>query len=217
MAVDLAANALVTVARATAFCGLPTPTSAEEDAIATLINRVSGMIEAYVDRPLVRKQWTNLRLRGQQDCALYPPSAPIDIAQAIELSIDGRVLTVWKEEADGDPATFDIMVAAAFPGSEWAPDHFMRAAGWLGASARPILLTYRGGFDPPTVSLPDHPIPDRYTQAALEWVKELYLLETHGTQGVETITTPTGTFTKSARSIPPRVDQWIGADRLVGV
>lgn len=217
MAVDLASNALVTAAQAAAFAGIESASTQEEDAFTTLINRVSGMIEAYIGRRIVRHQWTNLRMRGQSSCDLLPPSAPIHIDQAISITLDGVAQTVWTQESDGDPATFDVEVAALVPGSPWAPDKFCRRAGWIGRTETPIVLTYRGGFDPPTGGLGDFPIPEQFTQAALEWVKDLYLLQTQGTQGMETISTPTGTFTKSARSIPPRVEQWIGADRLVSV
>src|SRR6185436_10764327 len=79
----------------------------------------------------------------------------IDVAGAITLSLDAIALTIWKAEADGDPALKDVIVGADVPGE---PSFFYRASGWAGATPFPILATFSGGLNP---------IPDDLVQAAL--------------------------------------------------
>jgi len=173
------------------------------------INRASELIERdVVSRPIKSRIYTNLRLPAQRSPVLFPPAAPIGVSPLPIIKLFGVAQTVWKAEADGAREGFDVWVETG--PDEWAPNHFYRRAGWgwSGSDLKPILLTYTGGFTA---------VPERYQLACLEWAQELYRLKTQGTQGMETITTPTGTFTKSARAVPPRVEQLIGADRLVSV
>ena len=153
MAVALQENALLdpSDAQVAKFLKLP----ANGDDLITLINRASDDCEGYCNRPLKQQTFTAIRLRGQSHPNLRPLATPIDMAGAISLSVDAIALTIWKAEADGDPALKDVIVGADVPG---APTFFYRASGWLGATPWPVLATFTGGLDP---------IPDDLQQAAL--------------------------------------------------
>lgn len=213
----LSAIALITVAELEA--AIPLPTGADPAGCEEAINRASELIESeVVHRPIKSRAYTNLRLAGPRGCKLSPPqwaATPIVITGAppptLTITIDGLAQTIWTKEADGDPEAFDVIVESDDAAGEWGPNRFHRSAGWpraLPSVPRRIVLNYTGGFST---------VPERYKLACLEWARELYLLKQQGTQGVETITTPTGTFTRSARAVPPRVEQLIGHDRLVAV
>ena len=210
MSILLADNALLTLAEAREFLKLgDTLTVEQESLVNDVVNRVSSFIERFVNRPVRQRAYTSLRLPSRRSALLFPPAAPISIVQTITLSLDGTAQTVWKSEPDGDPADFEVEVRSLVPGADCGPDHFYRGNGWSSTrSGSPILLSYTGGFAT---------IPERFKQAAREWLQEIYLNQTQRMTSVETITTPTGTFTKSMRAIPPRVEQLIGQDRLVSV
>jgi hypothetical protein len=165
------ANALVTVEEARAFFPGMTST-AVNDMLQVLVNRASDFCESALGagRPLRRRAFSDLRLPGQGGLMLFPPVTPIDVTAPIALSVDGVAQTVWKAEADGDPALKDVIVGAVEPG---VPSHFYRACGWRGCTPYPVLLSYTGGWaaaeDTDGLTLPEH-----VKHAALLVVQTLY-------------------------------------------
>jgi hypothetical protein len=144
--VALAANALVTMAEARTVLGISGSTSDAD--VETMINRASDEAEhVRCMRPLKQRVITTLRVEGRCGPWLYPEwyegaAWPIDpVASVPVVIVDGVTQTLWKSEADGDPATKDVSVY---------PDHFYRALGWAptGTTSRNVVLTYSGGYNP---------------------------------------------------------------------
>jgi hypothetical protein len=166
----LNANALVSLAEAAAALGLLTPT---DDAITEpLVNQASQLAEStYTKRVLKKRTYTNLRLVGPMSQRLYAPTWPIDTAATITISVDGAVQSVWKSEADGDPAGFNVL---AFP------EYFSRYLGWRtgGVIAENVVATFDAGYAT---------VPDDLKEAVLELVQKLYGPMVNRTQDVGSI------------------------------
>lgn len=140
----LQSNALLTLDEARAF--FPAMTGTEQDDLLTdLINRASDYCEAWCNRPIKARTYTDLRIAWQYGCHLRPPATPIDVTQPILLMFESQTLSVWKSEADGDPTLKDVVIGADVPG---APSFFYRAIGWQCSTSQPspIRLTYTGGL-----------------------------------------------------------------------
>jgi hypothetical protein len=155
----MAAQDLVTLAEAKAFLGKTG--TADDPMVMALITRASDWIEQMTDRKLAQRTYTNLRFTGPRSAKLYVPAWPIAAGSAVTVALDGTAQTVWRTEADGDPALKDVVVASDDPwDTRWgAQNHFYRAAGWDSAlswgweGARDpnvgqhnVLLTYTGGY-----------------------------------------------------------------------
>lgn len=149
MAIPPNDNALLTVADLRGPLNITSTDPADVDMIQELINRASDEIETFCGgRQLVAQDYAAQRYPGQREPHLRPRATPIDPASLITVSIDGIALTVWRSEADGDPALKDVIVGGDVPG---AATFLYRARGWRGTSLYspfPILLSYTGGFDP---------------------------------------------------------------------
>lgn len=148
MPVELQANALLSLEEGRAYLGVG---ASEDEVVKALINRMSDYAEGPngANRPLVERAFTALRLEAQRTPRLRTRAVPIKTAATLTVSLDGTALTVWKEEADGDPNDFDVVVGGDGAG---VPTFLERACGWHGCSPFPILLAYTGGW--PQASLP---------------------------------------------------------------
>lgn len=150
MAVALQDNALLTTEEACAYLGVSatgqTGDQLTSDLVNDLVNRLSDYAEgpSGANRPLVEQTFTAVRFPGQRGTNLRPRATPISVADPVTLALDGTALTVWKAESDGDPADFDVVVAADTPGT---PSHFYRACGWQGCAPMPVLATFTAGFE----------------------------------------------------------------------
>ena len=138
----LSAIALVSVEEVREVLGIND--NSQDTKIERAIDEASAMIETEFcgGRTLKKRTFTDLRVEGPcQRRELYPDAWPIDVSGTIAISVNGTAQTVWTEEADGDPATFDVMAFS---------DHFFRRAGWAPYSGirRNVVLTYDGGYDP---------------------------------------------------------------------
>jgi hypothetical protein len=121
----------------------------QDDLLQDLINRASEYCEAWCNRKLKARPLTDLRLAPPWGCTLRPPAVPIVTTAEVDLSVDGITQSVWRREADGDPATHDVIVVGDASDPRSHPSLFHRGIGWGSASAtnpRPILLSYTGGF-----------------------------------------------------------------------
>lgn len=149
-------NAWITVANAKTLLG---ETGGTQDAlIERVVNRASDFCDQALGRPLVQATFSTLRLPAPRGCALLAPRAvPIKVASAVTITLNGTALTVWKQEADGAPEDFDVVLRALVPGSRWAPDVFWKADGWATTSSQrpdPIVLTYTGGVAQGLATIP---------------------------------------------------------------
>lgn len=143
MAVTLQANALLDPTDAQVTVWLKLPGATNLDALTTLINRASDYCEGYCNRPLKQQTFTAIRFPAQCGPNLRPLATPIKVADPVTLSVDAIALTVWKAEADGDPALKDVIVGGDVPGT---PTFFYRSSGWRGSTPFPILATFTGGL-----------------------------------------------------------------------
>jgi hypothetical protein len=142
-----------------AYAALGATVGSVDPTVEQLINEVTALAESvYCHRPLARRAITSLRVAGPLTSReLYPDAWPINTAAAISVTVNGQVQTVWRSEADGDPAAFDV---AAFP------THFYRAAGWAPTTIpHNVLLTYEGGYAP---------VPEDLKAAALELIQRMW-------------------------------------------
>ena len=192
--------------------------AADEDRLMGSIAAVSALVESRY-RPLASMAYENLRLAAPAGCALYPPRAPIDVTATITLTINGVVQSVWTAEGDGDPTTFDVMVASTVGDSPFMPDSFHRRVGWggdiygglTGWNPRPILLSYTGGFTPST-------LPADLKRAVLETVLTLYRDVQQGTVDLAATGAPMGGTTwELPRWMPYRARQVFESHALVQV
>ena len=192
------AYALVTVAEAKAFIAPDGMAGTYDQLLEVVINRATDMIEQeYCNRPLKARTYTNLRLRGQERCELFLRATPIDPAQPITVTVNGVAQTVWRTEADGDPASKDVILGRSCDDLIFTPDHLYRRVGWGGYSGNPynVLLGYTGGFAT---------VPNDLAEATLEIVKKLFNEMKAGTQDLAAVTLPSGSFTVFDATLPRR-------------
>lgn len=136
-------NALTSLERVKRF--LTIENAGQEAELEAAINTASTAIEGYCGRVLKRRQFTNERIAGPL-CGgmLYPTRTltfPIKLDSPITIKVNEIAQTVWRSEADGAPADFDIMAR---------PRYFFRREGWAPTLGYPdnVLLTFMGGYDP---------------------------------------------------------------------
>lgn len=162
----LDANALVDLITAKTF--LVIPGTADDAMIELLINRASDLCEAWCHRSFKERALSNMRLVGPGASRLPLRAVPIQTSAAVTVTVDGIAQTVWRTEADGDPADFDVMVASFDPEAGRGPDHLYRSLGWgptRQLNPYNVLLSYTGGFAA---------IPADVQQAGLYVVQKLF-------------------------------------------
>jgi hypothetical protein len=209
----MATQDLVTTDEALSFLQKQEPSDAPE--LAKIISRASSWIEQMTERALMARTFTDLRLNLGTTPLLRVPAWPIDITQPITVKVGTVVQTVWTQESDGDPASFNVIVGSTDPFDErWGlRNHFYRVGGW--SSTLP--WNYPGpwgswslgmsqvGFLPPVGASPLTPYslllsytggyaeaPDDLKQACLYLVQKLWQDQTEQKTGVASISTPTG-------------------------
>lgn len=201
----IAANALVSLADAKTYLNISG--TADDAKIEKVIDRASDLIEQHCQRPLKEATYTNLRLRGPDSPILRPRARPINIASAITIKVDGTTQTVWKQETDGDPADFDVIVGSGSPELPAGQrDHFYRAAGWKASSSQPynVLKTFTGGLAT---------IPDDLQEAAFLVVQKLWRDQQKQLAEVSTVAMPSGSVTLFDTVLPRRALWLLGAYR----
>lgn len=206
MALD--ANALVDIPAAKDFLQI---TGGNDDAvIETAINVASDLCERWCGRVLRRRSITNLRLAGPRGPRLLLSGIPIDVTQAVTVTVDGANQTVWRTEADGDPEASDVIVAALVPESAlFAPDHLYRAQGWAPCTTgNPynVLLSYTGGLATP--------MPDDLKRGCLYVVQKLFRDQKRQLAEVVSLTTPVGSITLLDNALPRMAQLLLSPYRL---
>lgn len=191
-------DAVALVELATARTYLKVTGTSDDAMIEALINRASELCESWCNRNLKERAFSQVRLPGPRWPALrlYPRAVPIKAVATIAVVLDGVAQTVWRAEADGDPAAFDVILGALDPEGLNAPDHFYRAGGWQAASSWSpynVLLSYTGGFAT---------IPDQLQQACLYIVQKLFRDQQKQLAEVVAINTPVGGMTLLDSAIP---------------
>jgi hypothetical protein len=190
--VPLNTNALVTVEAAKAFIQPGGMGAVDDRPFVEVINRASSLIERWCGRPFAKATYTDLRLRGPCSQELFLRHTPIAASQPISVTLNGTALTVWRTEADGDPATKDVMLTSSCDDPDFTPDVLWRSYSWdvnSSYTAVPsivsipanVLVTYTGGFVlTPTSGYPT--IPSDLEEAALEVVKKMWTDQSTGLQ-----------------------------------
>lgn len=189
----LQTNAIVSLSEAKSFLNISGTTT--DALLETVINGASDAWEKELNRPVKEATYTNLRLIGPTGPKLYLRGTPIKITDPVTVKLAGTVQTVWKAEADGDPADFDVLVMSDTPeGPVGVRNHLYRPGGWNGvaggtlASGHPytVLLTYTGGFNP---------IPQDLKDAVLYVIQKLFRDRQKQLADVQTVTLPSGSIT----------------------
>jgi hypothetical protein len=187
-------NALLTLPEAKAY--LRTGDS-EDQAVLAAIDRASEYADTHVGRQLVKRTYTNLRLAGECSCKLYLPGAPIVTGTLGAIYVNEVVQTTWKQESDGDPGNFTVVVAADDP--RRGPNHLWRADGWAPTSAR-----NRYNVRLASVELGYEPLPEDLKEAAYLLVQKFYRDQVRQLTDVQTVQTPDGQQTVFDVFIPRR-------------
>jgi hypothetical protein len=133
---------------------------------AVLITRASKLCELYTHRLLAARAVTNQRLSVRRGPKLYINPFPVDPTQAVTIKVDGVTQTVWRQESDGNPDTYDVILGHDDPTDPrtGTANHFWRFLTWdtwaLGRQWEPasdfqwrthpfaILASWTGGFSP---------------------------------------------------------------------
>ena len=145
MTVAAQANALVTKEEAAAFLSAPA-----DDALQEIVNRASDYCDQW--RPWKEREYESLRFAApsSRSRALWMRGTPINVEEAVVITLGGVAQTIWRTEADGDPGAFDVIVRSSVPGDRFCPDQFWRAAGWFSSGSwavpDPIVVSYTGGL-----------------------------------------------------------------------
>lgn len=199
------ANALVSLADAKTYLNIAG--TSDDAKLEKVIDRASDLIEQHCQRPLKEATYTNLRLRGSDSPILRPRARPINIVSAITIKVDGTTQTIWKQESDGDPANFDVIVGSGSPEMpNGQRDHFYRAGAWKASSSQPynVLLSFTGGLAT---------IPDDLQEAALLIVQKLWRDQQKQLAEVQAVTMPSGSVTLFDTVLPRRALWLLGAYR----
>lgn len=209
-------NALCTLPAAKAFIQPGGMSATDDPRLEEVINRASSLIERWCGRPFAKAVYTNLRLRGPCESELFLRHTPIVASQPITVTLNGTALTVWRTEADGDPASKDVMLTSSCDDPSFTPDILWRWYGWdvyssytvppvatLVPVPANVLLTYTGGFVLTTTS-GYQTVPSDLEEAALEVVKKLWNDQSKGIQDVTAVTMPSGSLNLFDAALPRR-------------
>lgn len=192
----VAANALVDLDTAKAYLNI---TGVADNAKVELtIDRASDWIEGWCQRPFKTVTYSDLRLQIRNRYRFFVAHAPIVTAQAVTITIGTTVQTVWRTEADGDPALKDVIVARSVERGLFQPDHLYRAQGWdQDGASNPynLLLGYTGGFAV---------IPDDLQEACLLCVQKIFREQARQLAELATVSLPGGGVTLFDRAMPAR-------------
>ena len=182
----LAANALVSLETAKAFLNLSG--SVDDPAVEVAINRASDRCERYCGRRLVRATYANRRYVAPLGRDLYLGDVPVDTSAPVTVSVNGVAQTVWRSEADGDPANADVIVAPDPQETRLAPYKLVRPGGWLVSTRHPytVVVSYTGGFSQ---------IPEDLQLACLYVIQRYWRDQQKQLADVTTVTLPSGSVT----------------------
>lgn len=197
----VAANALVTLANLKTFLGI---TGTADDAkLETVIDRCADQVELYCNRPLKEAAYSNIRLAGPERPKLYLFASPVNIVSALTVKVNDETQTIWKQESDGKPEDFDVLVGDDNPWQTFGQrNHLWRDGGWgTSSSGRPynVLITYTGGFAA---------IPDDLQEAAMLVCQKLWRDQQKALADVATVTLPSGNVTMFDALLPRRA-RWL--------
>ena len=115
-------------------------------ALTTLITSASMWIENMTQRTLAVRTFSNMRVLSQTSPTLRLPVWPIDVTKPLTVKIGETAQTVWKQESDGNPAAFDVMVGSDDPfDARWGlRNHLYRRGGWIST----LTWNYPGPWGP---------------------------------------------------------------------
>jgi len=183
----LQTNAIVSRAEAKSFLTLRGETN--DPLVEDVINAASDLCENELNRRIVKAVYANLRVIGPAGPKLYLGASPIDIIAPLTVKVGEIAQTVWKQESDGNPADFNVLVASDVPESPLGVrTHLYRVGGWGAGNGQPynVLVSYTGGFNP---------VPSDLKDAVLYVVQKLYRDRVRQLTDVQTVTAPSGSIT----------------------
>jgi len=214
----MAAVDLITTDEALAFLGKQE--ISDVPALTTHITAASMWIENMTERTLAVRTFTDMRVLSQTSPVLRLPVWPIDVATAMTVKVGGTTQTIWKQESDGDPADFDVIVGSDDPfDARWGlRNHLFRRGGWVSTFAWNYPGPWQGGIgltapfsqpigvDYQTLAQPygvlvsyrggygttANPVPDDLKLACNYLVQKLWQDQSGQHVGVTQISTPTG-------------------------
>lgn len=205
----VAANALLTLADAKSY--LTIVGTGDDAKLEIIINRMADVIEGYCNRPLKEAAYA-LRLRGPDSTRLRPRAWPINITATLTIKKDGTVQTIWKQESDGNPGDFDVIVGSDFPElSTGQRDHLYRSSGWKPTAASnpyDVLLTFTGGFAV---------IPDDLQEAACLVLQKLWRDQQKQLAEITAVTLQSGSITLFDTVMPRRALFLLAPYRIVPI
>lgn len=149
MPVAAADNALTTVADVKFVLGIAQTDTTKDDRLQSLINLISGRIEAWCGRQFTEQTYSEEAYDGDPECELILKQYPITEVAAV--TVDGVSLA----SEISDETRFQVYEEEGY---------LWRAAGWY-ARRKGIKVTYTAGYAT---------IPAALASACIEWVIILY-------------------------------------------
>ena len=205
----LSATALLTLSQAKDYLDIK---GVEKDSLLEeVINRITEFCEGVqgANRPFKSRAYTSLRLEQRNSRKLYPLAVPISTSATLTITFDALAQTIWKTEADGDPALKDVIVASDVDDPMWRPNHLYRSAGWYTGSTSnpyPILLSYTGGLVT---------IPGDLLQVAFEILQKLWREQDKQMGEIVSVSGPTGSVSIPNSLIPMSARKWLDSQRRI--
>jgi hypothetical protein len=177
----LRSTALVTVAAAKAYCGIPTATTDWDTVLETLIDGVSEGFNRFCDRVFAKTTYTSIYLDGPESSELILPNAPVVSITSVEE--DGITL------AEGEDDDYQLDAGAGI---------LSRVGGEWRHGIKTIKITYVAGYVvlDGTIGTGETALPADVKLAALWQVAAEWQVHKNKTWGVTGRTFPDGSFSR---------------------
>lgn len=172
---SVVAHSLVSLDALIARLGLGVPTGAQESQLEDALNAAADRLESefLAGRRPLSTAYTNVRFDGSGGLHLWDVEWPITALGVV--TVGEVVQTVWTQESDGDPATFNVRLAGnGHPQDPGYRRVLIRAAGWPAGLQNIKLASYTAGYG--GVGVGDPPMPAALLTAATwlaahEWME----------------------------------------------
>jgi len=150
------AHALITLAELKA--GLEITGATEDAKLETILNAMADRVRDDLGRQPVSTTYTDIRVDGSGQCALYDTEWPITTLTSVY--VDAVLQTLWLPGDAVEPDTKDVaLFASATP--PWTRRFLHRWSGWPRGRGN-VKLTYIAGY-----GIASYPIPDALKEATL--------------------------------------------------
>lgn len=161
------AHALITLAELKA--GLEITGATEDAKLETILNVAADQVRDDLGRQPVSTTYTDTRLDGSGQCALYDVEWPITTLTSVY--VDAVLQTLWIPGDAVEPETKDVALFASV-NPAWTRRYLHRWSGWPRGKGN-VKLTYIAGY-----AIANYPTPDRLKEATIIRCSSEYRIRT---------------------------------------